>query len=103
MNFAGFPVSQIIDYNSVVTKIESTNNGIVATPNPITNEGTLSLVADLKHNDNTKNLTLGKNNSVGDGTALHNISIGDNAGQFIVSGDDNINVGYNAGLSLIHI
>jgi hypothetical protein len=97
MNFAGFPVSQIIDYNSTVTKIESTNNGIVATPNPITNEGTLSLVADLKHNDNTKNLTLGKNNSVGDGTALHNISIGDNAGQFIVSGDDNINVGYNAG------
>lgn len=76
--------------------ITSTDNGIIVTPSPIIGAGTIELVADLQYDDITKTLTLGKNNSGGDGTALHNISIGDNAGQFIVEADDNISIGHNA-------
>ena len=76
--------------------ITSTDNGIVVSPSPIIGTGTIELVADLQYDDITKTLTLGKDNSVGDGTALHNISIGDSAGKFIVNADDNISIGHNA-------
>jgi carbonic anhydrase/acetyltransferase-like protein (isoleucine patch superfamily) len=76
--------------------ITSTDNGIVVSPSPIIGTGTIELVADLQYDDITKTLTLGKDNSVGDGTALHNISIGDSAGKFIVDADDNISIGHNA-------
>jgi hypothetical protein len=77
--------------------ITSTNNGILTDPSPITMAGTISLVADLQYDSATQNLTLGKNNSMGDGSALHNILIGDNAGASITKADDNISIGYNAG------
>lgn len=76
--------------------ITSTGNGIIVTPSPIVGAGTIELVADLQYDNNTKTLTLGKDNSSGDGTALHNISIGDSAGKFIVEADDNISIGHNA-------
>jgi hypothetical protein len=76
--------------------ITSTDNGIIVTPSPIVGTGTIELVADLQYDNNTKTLTLGKDNSVGDGTALHNISIGDSAAKFIVEADDNISIGHNA-------
>jgi hypothetical protein len=79
-----------------VINLTSTNNGIILTPTIIDGSGTIGLVADLKYDDITKNLTLGENNSIGDGSALHNISIGDSAGKFITSADDNISIGHNA-------
>ena len=77
--------------------ITSTNNGIVLDPSPLVATGTIALVADLQYNSTTHSMTLGKYNNIGDGTALHNISIGDNAGSFIVGADDNVNLGYNTG------
>jgi hypothetical protein len=75
--------------------ITSANNGVVVNPSPLIAAGTIGLVADLQYNDTTKCLTLGKNNSMGDGSALHNILIGDNAGSAITSADDNILIGHN--------
>jgi hypothetical protein len=77
--------------------ITSTNNGIITDPEIITMAGTVGLVADLQYNETTNCLTLGKNNSLGNGEALHNILIGDNAGSQITTADDNIMIGHNAG------
>jgi hypothetical protein len=77
--------------------ITSLGNGVVVDPSPLIAAGTIGLVADLQYNSTTHSMTLGKSNNIGDGTALHNISIGDNAGNSIVGADDNVNLGYNTG------
>ena len=96
MNNLGFPVYRINNNNGGISSLSSSDNGIVLTPTIIDVSGTIGLVADLQFDDNTKTLTLGQNNSVGDGSALHNISIGDSAAKFIVNADDNISIGHNA-------
>jgi hypothetical protein len=97
MDFKGDSIECSNNSNGGVVNLLSINNGVVLSPNPIDISGTIGLVADLQYNETTGTLTLGKNNSVGDNTALHNISIGDNAGSAITSADDNINIGHNAG------
>lgn len=97
MDFKGESIYCCNDISSGIVNLLSINNGVILSPNPIDVSGTIGLVADLQYNETTKTLTLGKNNSAGDGTALHNISIGDNAGSAITSADDNINIGHNAG------
>jgi len=77
--------------------ITSLGNGVIVDPSPLIATGTIGLVTDLQYNSTTHSLTHGKYNNIGDGTALHNISIGDNAGSFIVGADDNVNIGYNTG------
>lgn len=95
MDFKGDSIYCCNDISNNVINLTSTNNGIILTPTIIDSSGTIGLVATLQYDNNTKTLTLGENNSV-DSTGLHNISIGDNAGKFLVQADDNISIGHNA-------